>query len=94
MSPVREREVARMVRVSAREIVLPQIFSGASSSRRIGWLRKISRDLMQSPRISASVSWTFLPGREPRTGRRFVFVYFTATAAANLRVDEILCCRC
>lgn len=49
---------------------LPQILSGASSSSRIGWLRKISRDLMQRPRTSASVIWTILPGRHPRTGGR------------------------
>lgn len=47
----------------------PQIFSGASNSSRIGCERKISRDFRQSPRISDSVSWTFLPGREPRTAR-------------------------
>ena len=33
----------------------------------MGWLRKISRDFKHSPRISASVNWTFFPGREPRT---------------------------
>lgn len=48
-------------------VYLPQIFRGASSSSRIGWLRKISRDLRQRPRISFSVSWTFLPGLEPFT---------------------------
>lgn len=41
---------------------------GASSSRRMGWLRKISRDLRHRPRISFSVSCTFFPGREPCTG--------------------------
>lgn len=46
---------------------LPQIFKGASNSRRIGWDRNISLDLMQRPRISFSDSWTFLPGRAPRT---------------------------
>ena len=45
----------------------PQIFSGASSSRRIGCERKISRDFKHNPRISDSVSWTFFPGLEPRT---------------------------
>lgn len=45
----------------------PQILSGASSSSRMGWLRKISRDLMQRPRTSASVIWTIFPGRHPRT---------------------------
>lgn len=49
----------------------PQIFSGASSSRRMGWLRKISLDFRHRPRISPSVSWTFFPGREPLTGRQF-----------------------
>lgn len=45
----------------------PQILRGASSSRRMGWLRKISRDLRHRPRISFSVSCTFFPGREPCT---------------------------
>lgn len=45
----------------------PQILRGASSSRRIGWLKKISLDLMHNPRISPSVSCTFFPGLEPRT---------------------------
>ena len=48
----------------------PQILSGASSSRRMGCERKISRDLRHSPRISFSVSWTFLPGRDPRTAKK------------------------
>lgn len=46
----------------------PQILRGASSSRRMGWLKKISRDLRHRPRISFSVSCTFFPGREPCTG--------------------------
>lgn len=50
----------------------PQILRGASNSKRMGWLRKISRDLRHSPRISLSVSCTFLPGREPLTARRNV----------------------
>ena len=45
----------------------PHIFSGASSSSRIGWLRKISLDFKHSPLISFSWSWTFLPGFDPRT---------------------------
>lgn len=36
----------------------------------MGCERKISRDLRQSPRISDSVSWTFLPGLEPRTAKQ------------------------
>lgn len=48
----------------------PQIFSGASSSSRIGWLRKISLDFKHNPLISFSWSWTFLPGFDPRTVRR------------------------
>lgn len=47
----------------------PQIFRGASSSSRMGWLRKISLDLMHRPRTSASVIWTIFPGRLPRTGK-------------------------
>lgn len=46
---------------------LPHIFSGASSSSRIGWLRKISLDFKHSPLISFSWSWTFLPGFDPLT---------------------------
>lgn len=46
----------------------PQILRGASSSSRMGWLRKISRDFRHSPRISFSVSCTFFPGRDPWTG--------------------------
>lgn len=45
----------------------PQILRGASSSSRMGWLRKISLDLMQRPRTSASDIWTIFPGRHPRT---------------------------
>lgn len=51
----------------------PQILSGASSSSRMGWLRKISRDLMQRPRTSASVIWTIFPGRHPRTAAHTTF---------------------
>lgn len=42
---------------------------GASSSSRMGWEMKISRALVQRYRISASSSWTCLPGRLPRTSR-------------------------
>ncbi len=48
-------------------LILPQILSGASNSRSIGCERKISLDLRHRPRISFSVSCTFLPGRDPRT---------------------------
>ncbi len=46
---------------------IPQILRGASSSSRIGWLRKISLDLRHKPRTSASVICTGFPGRHPRT---------------------------
>ena len=49
------------------ELNSPQILRGASSSSRIGWLRKSSLDLRHRPLISVSVNWTFLPGRDPRT---------------------------
>jgi hypothetical protein len=42
---------------------LPQIFIGASSSRRLGWLRNISLDTTQSCRISASVRCTCFVAR-------------------------------
>lgn len=48
----------------------PQILIGASSSRRIGWLMKMSRDLVQRYRISCSASCTCFPGLLPRTARR------------------------
>lgn len=51
-------------------VSLPQILSGASSSNKMGWLKKISRDFRHRPRISFSVSCTFLPGREPCTGEK------------------------
>ena len=46
---------------------IPQIFSGASSSSKIGWLRNISRDFKHNPRTSLSLIWTTFPGRHPRT---------------------------
>lgn len=46
---------------------LPQILRGASSSSRMGWLRKISLDFRHNPRISFSCSCTFLPGFAPLT---------------------------
>lgn len=45
----------------------PHIFIGASSSRRTGWLIKISRAFVQRYLISYSCSWTGFPGRFPRT---------------------------
>ena len=45
----------------------PQIFIGASSSSRMGWLMKISLAFVHRNRISASPSWTCFPGRFPRT---------------------------
>jgi hypothetical protein len=47
--------------------MIPHIFRGASSSRRMGWLMNISRAFVQRNRISYSASWTCLPGRLPRT---------------------------
>lgn len=47
--------------------ILPQIFKGASNSKRIGCDRNISRDFKQRPRISPSDSCTCFPGRAPRT---------------------------
>lgn len=48
---------------------IPQTLRGASSSRRMGWLTKISRAAMQRPLISASVRLTCLPGLEALTSR-------------------------
>src|SRR5271154_6637060 len=49
---------------------VPHILRGASSSRRMGWLMKISRAFVQRNRISYSASWTCFPGRLPRTRAR------------------------
>jgi hypothetical protein len=46
---------------------IPQIFMGASSSRRIGWLMKISLAFVQRYLISYSWSCTGFPGLLPRT---------------------------
>lgn len=54
---------------------LPQILRGASSSRRMGWLRKISRDFRHRPLTSASVIWTILPGLHPLTGIKIKHIY-------------------
>ena len=56
---------------------------GASSSSRMGWLMKISRDLVHSQRISCSCSWTCLPGRLPRTSnsRAMMSSRFTSSSA-------------
>nr|POE77548.1 hypothetical protein CFP56_09195 [Quercus suber] len=43
---------------------------GASSSRRMGWLMKISRALVQRKRISVSSNCTCFPGLLPRTSSR------------------------
>ena len=49
----------------SRTIFSPQIFKGASSSKRIGWLRNISLDFKHKPRTSDSVICTVFPGRHP-----------------------------
>ena len=46
---------------------LPQIFRGASSSKRIGCCKNISRDFKHNPLTSFSVICTVLPGRLPLT---------------------------
>lgn len=46
-----------------RKMNLPQMLSGASSSKSIGCCRNISRDFKHNPRTSCSVIWTALPGR-------------------------------
>lgn len=46
------------------EIMIPQIFIGASNSNRIGWFIKMSLDLMHKPLTSYSVKLTYFPGRQ------------------------------
>lgn len=67
----------------ALPIYLPQIFSGASNSKRIGWLRKISRDLIHKPRTSASVICTIFPGRHPRTDKQRINGQFSKIYPQN-----------
>lgn len=59
-------QTCHTIRESHRELLT---LIGASSSSRIGWEMNISRALVQRYRISASSSWTCLPGRLPRTSR-------------------------
>lgn len=69
---------------------LPHIFSGASSSRRIGWLKKISRDFRQRFLISLSVNCTFLPGLLPRTrqrGKKGSQIYFCLFLVWSISVN-------
>ena len=68
------------------ELSLPQILMGASSSSRTGWEMKISRDLMQSQRISFSVKFTCLPGRAPRTDRSCSMIWSTSKLSSVIGV--------
>ena len=52
------------------KLVLPQIFRGASSSKRMGCCRNISRDFKHNPLTSFSVICTVLPGRLPLTAKK------------------------
>ena len=65
----------------------PHILSGASSSSRMGWLRKSSRDFKHRPRISFSASCTFLPGFELRTSskRAMMLSMFSFSPSAIVR---------
>ena len=66
----------------------PQILIGASSSSSTGWLMNTSRALVHSPRISASVRLTCLPGRLPRTSSSLVMTSSTSEAAEDAADDE------
>lgn len=62
----------------------PQILSGASSSSSTGCERKISRDLRQRPRTSASVICTGFPGRHPRTSSNLVIKLSTSNSTSAI----------
>jgi hypothetical protein len=62
--------LASVARSGVKDKFVARTFIGASSSNRIGWEMKISRALVQRYRISASSSWTCLPGLLPRTSSR------------------------
>jgi hypothetical protein len=62
----------------------PQILSGASSSSKTGCERKISRDLRQRPRTSASVICTGFPGRHPRTSSNLVIKLSTSNSTSAI----------
>ena len=57
--------------------VLPQIFRGASNSKRMGCCRNISRDFKHNPLTSFSVICTVLPGRLPLTKEKFKSIHLT-----------------
>ena len=65
-----QRKRRLSVCLSVYPAILPHIFRGASSSRRMGCCRKISRDLRHRPRTSDSLICTVFPGREPRTEKK------------------------
>ena len=69
------RPVSRERRLVRRA---PQILIGASSSSSTGWFMKTSRAPVQSPRISASVRLTCLPGRLPRTSKSLAMTSSTS----------------
>ena len=68
----------------------PQILMGASSSSSTGCAMKMSRACVQSPRISASVRLTCLPGRLPRTSRSLAITSSTSDAAAAAEDEEAI----
>lgn len=70
---------------------LPHIFNGASNSNNIGWLRNISRDFKQRPRISDSVSWTFFPGLDPRTTKKWVTVFIAFSMSHQNKSLNYIC---
>ena len=78
------RPVSRERRLVRRA---PQILIGASSSSSTGWFMKTSRAPVQSPRISASVRLTCLPGRLPRTSKSLAMTSSTSVGP-EAAVDE------
>jgi len=67
---------------------VPQILRGASSSKRLGWLEKISLETRQSCLISGSESCTCLPGLPLTSSSLLMIPSRTARSIRSLRFQK------
>jgi hypothetical protein len=84
----------RSILLDCSVIHLPQILIGASSSSRMGCEINISLERWQSSLISASVSYTGLPGLEPRTSSSRSIIPSTSNSAMFISFDNFLLSAC
>ena len=71
---------------------LPQILIGASNSRRLGWLMKISLAVKHSCRISCSVNCTCLPGLPFLTSKSGSIISSKIASSCKIHVSVTLGC--